>query len=738
MEITDYSSLLPGTANKGFNPEKPEGQIPMKVDGLPEGAIPKTMILGFGKQGIPKGKQFGSRFDFYISTRERFVLRKRHPILAAAHNAVLKAVKKVELYVSIIDQSKPFDKGTKARMENFAQNGFGSSGEKEFRVKLVDTKKWNGDAFSEIVFDAATKEPKLVNYLMAETMWILPNEYGQIIGYPQVIDGSLNYTFPPENMIHLKEHEDEYSFFGYSDLDAIYVPLLTDSLSDEFNMEFLKNYAMPSGVLAFDDDVADTDLLRLRWQFIIQHQQQPNKPIFLNHIKQWLPMAVETKDMNWSQMRRDIRERVFSIYGVLPMQAAIVESGKLANPEQQLEIGSEYIRQEMQTLENCYNMKLTPHFKNSENLMFKFGDVDPKPDEERKEAETAKIKADTAKVLSTIPNTYKIDEIREIAGHDPLDAGGDEFIQSYSPSTPFFSEMDSSQATCARKDAKPFAGYENFAECVEQNQDKDNPESYCAAIMQEVEGSNYSGEQKTLTIFKMSRIERRRKFAAELGKIHAKFSRQAIKEAKQRYEPPQKGARYDKKTLGVFEAALAVLVGKLKDEMDNNAKRNATNTFKDAKTALGGTFSKPDEKAILALLNANGGALSAIKGFTSAQKEGFVQVMKNAFEEGLDLRAMTKEMQSFADIEIYKLERIARTETNRFANQGRFAGYKELEERRGEEYNYEWIGPQDERTSFLCEDIKAGNPYTLEGLMRATDGGEPHPNCRHSIVRLVK
>jgi len=35
---------------------------------------------------------------------------------------------------------------------------------------------------------------------------------------------------------------------------------------------------------------------------------------------------------------------------------------------------------------------------------------------------------------------------------------------------------------------KPFAGYKDFADCVRQNKDKENPEGYCATIMRRVEG----------------------------------------------------------------------------------------------------------------------------------------------------------------------------------------------------------------------------------------------------------
>lgn len=43
----------------------------------------------------------------------------------------------------------------------------------------------------------------------------------------------------------------------------------------------------------------------------------------------------------------------------------------------------------------------------------------------------------------------------------------------------------------------PFAEYENFKDCVKQNQDKDNPEAYCAKIQEEVEGSDYITDDNT-------------------------------------------------------------------------------------------------------------------------------------------------------------------------------------------------------------------------------------------------
>src|SRR3972149_5116807 len=41
----------------------------------------------------------------------------------------------------------------------------------------------------------------------------------------------------------------------------------------------------------------------------------------------------------------------------------------------------------------------------------------------------------------------------------------------------------------------PFAGYTNFADCVRQNQDKGDPDAYCATIMRAVEGKELSEEE---------------------------------------------------------------------------------------------------------------------------------------------------------------------------------------------------------------------------------------------------
>lgn len=50
------------------------------------------------------------------------------------------------------------------------------------------------------------------------------------------------------------------------------------------------------------------------------------------------------------------------------------------------------------------------------------------------------------------------------------------------------------------EEGKSFAGYENFDDCVAQNQDKEDPEAYCAAIQAQVEGEASAGKRRRLRV----------------------------------------------------------------------------------------------------------------------------------------------------------------------------------------------------------------------------------------------
>lgn len=52
------------------------------------------------------------------------------------------------------------------------------------------------------------------------------------------------------------------------------------------------------------------------------------------------------------------------------------------------------------------------------------------------------------------------------------------------------------------------------------------------------------------------------------------------------------------------------------------------------------------------------------------------------------------------------------------------------------DYLYDWVGPDDERTTEICDDRKKGNPYTYEQMKDMNP--HPHIQCRHRWVAKKK
>mgnify|MGYP002761322340 CR=1 FL=1 len=94
-----------------------------------------------------------------------------------------------------------------------------------------------------------------------------------------------------------------------------------------------------------------------------------------------------------------------------------------------------------------------------------------------------------------------------------------------------------------------------------------------------------------------------------------------------------------------------------------------------------------------------------------------------------DLKRGIRSLHSGDNSQMYRFDRIARTETARIRNMG----YIDETSRRGRNL-YDWVGPTDQRTTEICLSIKGDNPYTKKQILDVTSGGLPHINCRHTAV----
>lgn len=118
--------------------------------------------------------------------------------------------------------------------------------------------------------------------------------------------------------------------------------------------------------------------------------------------------------------------------------------------------------------------------------------------------------------------------------------------------------------------------------------------------------------------------------------------------------------------------------------------------------------------------------------------------------EMFNVDKMVEAMKDIADVSINRLETIARTETQAVAMKGRELGFNVYDPQQS--WIYKWVGPDDWRTSTQCKEIKARQGKglhlnELKALIKEVSekyGGKSwtardwiaHINCRHGIVRV--
>lgn len=158
-------------------------------------------------------------------------------------------------------------------------------------------------------------------------------------------------------------------------------------------------------------------------------------------------------------------------------------------------------------------------------------------------------------------------------------------------------------------------------------------------------------------------------------------------------------------------------------------------------------------------------------GVTWDKFEGYsrqaAQAIRNSLEDNLtqpqgwSIESLVNDLQEmYSGLSDEKATNIARTETSAILNTARAEAYEE----RGDDvdYHYYWQGPNDHRTTKVCEEIKEeiesrGGNVTMDtlqtilmdkakkyegtregGTPERVDEWTPHYQCRHTFIRDVK
>jgi SPP1 gp7 family putative phage head morphogenesis protein len=385
-----------------------------------------------------------------------------------------------------------------------------------------------------------------------------------------------------------------------------------------------------------------------------------------------------------------------AVYGVTPMKVSIVETGKLANPEEQIEVANDTVRAEQQEAEAVINMKLIPLFKDSENLRFVFKPVEEKIDDQLKlkDMELKQAQIDDIYLRNKV---ITINELRAQRSFGEPVAWGQEPTTPDVPTLPF--GLNQTQLTKAAK-------------LMQKNVDRSVTAFYRA--LSEV---NKKAKQETLALLKEEKSLNKKINEGILIEVYSVFA----------------------KALGRYSLIIRQYIDKefKKSVTDVGQQLNLELNEKDFSHVIKALV----EENMKGYLDLNGNWYPGIKGVNEELEETIKSVLQKAIREELSV-AQTKELlKERFDVNDSRLQAIARTELNRASNKGAITGYKKS----GVVKAKKWLTAKPRRTqdSTVCTRLDGQERELDEAFVDSQTGQKfnappAHPNCRSTIIPLLR
>lgn len=290
-------------------------------------------------------------------------------------------------------------------------------GSYEFRMCLLGYLALMGE-----VFVAHEDNLREMFILRPDRIKVMPDEKKKIAGYLyQSGTGARPIRYKAEEITQFKQFNPDSDFRGLSAIKAGMLPLTVDFWAANYNKDFFKNSALPSGVLSVDGDV-DADFVKLtreEWEKTYgARYNKTHRLAILGRGTTFQDITKTAKDMEFTKLREMSREEILSLWGVPPVLVGVFRYANYANSQQQVKIFWEFtMKPILRLVESIFNDVLIPKIEEGIYCEHDLSDVDALKENEL-------LKAQTAQVLSQ--SIFTINEARERVYSYPPIEGGDE------------------------------------------------------------------------------------------------------------------------------------------------------------------------------------------------------------------------------------------------------------------------------------------------------------------------
>lgn len=520
-------------------------------------------------------------------------------------------------------------------------------------------------------------------------------------GYKYTIDdyGKNIINIEPQDMVLLRYPAPLSQFRGRGTAEAIPRTIDIDNFSEEWNRKFFYNSARPDAVLETDQTLTDDQVKRLKAQWSEKYQglQNSSKLAVLEANLKYKPIALSQNDIQFIEQQKFTRDKILGIFRVPKAIVAQTEGVNYASSKSAEYIFARYtIDPKIKRIVEQMNEFLVPQF--GDDLILDYDRVVPE-DEELK----------LSKYSNALTNGWlTVNEVRAKEGLEPID-GGDELPQK----DPRLVRVKTK--THAKDELK-----KEFKDTLKDNilnqlredkkrKEKEKKEIFWKELVRETE----QDEVKVAMAVKNLFIKQRAKVLTAMTR--KQVSGFDIDEETKAMEKELKPLFYE---IAKKYGEQAVTYWNLKHSKDFYSNVNFEEFY--------------------------GENVDFMKGINETTKKELTKLLKTGIENGLDLDTIKKNIRKLftkyvsSDVAEGRAYKIARTETQRYANWSTLEAYKQS----GVVSKKEWLTALDERTCPRCEALD-GTIVGLDTKFRDKIENENvqfpplHPSCRCTLIPVI-
>lgn len=542
-----------------------------------------------------------------------------------------------------------------------------------------------------------------------------------IAGYVFMSEAGKKVPFQVEEIVHFKTFNPRNPYRGMGTVEAAALAIDTDNYAGEWHRNFFGNAAQPSGILSTDGTLSQEqyDRIKTNWDARYRGVQNAHKMALLEGGLKWTPITPTSKEMQFTDSRKDLRDEILAIFGVPKIIVGITEDVNYASAA-----ASEYIfnknviKPKMKALVGKLNEFYLPRW-GLDPKQYRFNFVDPVPenlDQKRADRE------------SGIRNYYMTpNEAREQIGLEPVLGGDQLYIPAgYVPMSSVI-EPEPQDPQDPPKDDPSAQQSDAGKDDAQDNKDDTKPTKGIKRVYKTgtpAKGAKYINAQTK--VMRKAYLKLNKKLEEKI--LDRLATKSATVEIMKEYLLHKENSLINFVFEGYNDWVALVL-----DATTEGLQRIFEKSGKDglAEVDIDIDFDLANPRAVKWIESR---ALDTSDSYTDEMKGDIISVLQTGIDEGSSVQTIAQSIsQFFDDTNDWRATRIARTETITAYAHGNLEGYKQS----GVVAGKKWL-PDAEACEICVTNADAGTIGLDEAFPSGDDAPTAHPHCECSLQPVVK